>query len=736
MIPLIGYCDRFSARPGDSIEFKVSSHGSEPYAARLVRSVSADPNPAGPGILEEEVPAAFAGSYPSRVQPFFPGSYARVKPGSAALALRSFTAVANLWPTLPGHGREQAVFSWNSAETSTGFVLFLDGEGRPSARVGDADGRAVTLSTDQPVKNRAWVRLWVSFDADEARLKVGVLPLESAARSEASESLAVSGFTPAAPDSNLLIAAMAGGDRGDAVTGCFNGKIEAPALFDRALTPEEVAAGAHGKADDAVAQWDFARGTTGLRIEDIGPLGIHGELVNLPARAMTGSNWTAREMCWRHAPAEYGAIHFHDDDIYDFAWETDFSFQIPESLKPGIYAARLSCNGQEDAIPFFVLPPKGRRQADLCVLVSTFTYSVYGNHARPDFEPGWKDRYATWNAYPWNPAEYTEYGLSTYNNHSDGSGICHASHRRPLMNLRPGYVTYGYGQSSGLRHFQADSHLIAWLEAKGFDYDIVTDQELHDEGVAAISGYAAVTTGSHPEYHTEETLNALTDYRDQGGKLLYLGGNGFYWRVALHESEPGAIEIRRAEGGIRAWAAEPGEYFNAFDGAYGGLWRRSGRPPQKIAGVGFSAQGQFEGSHYRRNRKNEPPSAAWVFEGIEDEILGDFGLSGGGAAGFELDRADVRLGSPENIEILASSEGHSDAFVLVPEEQLTHITNWAGEPVEHLLRADMTYFELPGGGAVFSTGSITFCGSLPHNDFDNNISKLLENVMRRFLAKA
>ncbi|TQV83126.1 N,N-dimethylformamidase beta subunit family domain-containing protein [Denitrobaculum tricleocarpae] len=736
MIPLIGYCDRLSGRPGDKIEFKVSSTETEPYKAWLVRSVSADPNPAGPGIIEEEIAVDFAGAYPSRIQPFFPGSYARITPRRAAPAIRSFTVAANIWPTLPGNGREQAVFSWNSARSEDGFVLMLDADGRPSVRIGDARGHAVTASTDRAVKNRAWVRIWASFDADEKRLEVGVAPLENAARPAERSALTVAGFEPAAPDSDLLIAAMAGGARSDAVTGCFNGKIEAPVLFGRAVTPEEMAGLGGGPAEGVLAQWDFARGTTGTGIEDIGPSGLHGELVNLPARAMTGSNWTAREMCWRHAPAEYGAIHFHDDDIYDFGWETDFTFEIPETLKPGIYAARLSCNGQEDAIPFFVLPPKGRRQADLCVLVSTFTYSVYGNHARPDFEASWKDRFATWNAYPWNPAEHLEYGLSTYNFHSDGSGICHASHRRPLMNLRPGYVTYGYGESSGLRHFQADSHLIAWLEAKGLDYDIVTDQELHDEGVSAIDGYAAVTTGSHPEYHTRETLDALTDYRDQGGKLLYLGGNGFYWRVALHESEPGAIEIRRAEGGIRAWAAEPGEYFNAFDGAYGGLWRRSGRPPQKIAGVGFSAQGQFEGSYYRRNRKNPPPSAAWVFEGIEDEILGDFGLSGGGAAGFELDRADVRLGSPENIEILASSEGHSDAFVLVPEEQLTHITNWPGEPVEHLLRADMTYFELPGGGAVFSTGSITFCGSLPHNNFENNISRLLENVIRHFLKKA
>lgn len=53
-------------------------------------------------------------------------------------------------------------------------------------------------------------------------------------------------------------------------------------------------------------------------------------------------------------------------------------------------------------------------------------------------------------------------------------------------------------------------------------------------------------------------LNALKAYRDQGGTLVYLGGNGFYWKVALDPTREGIIEVRRAEGGIRAWAAEPG----------------------------------------------------------------------------------------------------------------------------------------------------------------------------------
>jgi N,N-dimethylformamidase len=244
--------------------------------------------------------------------------------------------------------------------------------------------------------------------------------------------------------------------------------------------------------------------------------------------------------------------------------------------------------------------------------------------------------------------------------------------------------------------------------------------------------YRAVVTGSHPEYHTPNTLNALQDYVGGGGRLAYLGGNGFYWRIANSPTIPDVVEVRRAEGGIRAWAAEPGDYFHALDGGYGGLWRRNGRPPQTLCGVGFSAQGLFEGSYYRRLPDAADPRAAWIFDGIDDEIIGDFGLSGGGAAGFELDRADFKLGTPPNALILARSEAHQAHFVVVPEELLTHTTTVTGERPKALIRAEIIYFETVAGGAVFSTGSITFCGSLSHNNYENNVSRMLENVLTRF----
>ncbi len=98
-----------------------------------------------------------------------------------------------------------------------------------------------------------------------------------------------------------------------------------------------------------------------------------------------------------------------------------------------------------------------------------------------------------------------------------------------------------------------------------------------------------------------------------------------------------------------------------------------------------------------------------------------------------MDRADARLGSLLSVGVLAQSEQHPDHFVLVPEELLTHLTTLPLQLIDDLIRADTIYFDVPDGGKVFSVGPITFCGSIPWNGDNNNISQLVENVLRRLM---
>ncbi|MEC8173957.1 MAG: N,N-dimethylformamidase beta subunit family domain-containing protein [Pseudomonadota bacterium] len=720
-IPLIGYSDRLSVRPGDTIAFKVSCTSPEPYEAKLVRITCGDPNPAGPGIKENEVPADFTGQYPSRAQNINLGSYAKVAPGSALDGVDQLTFAATIWPTRLKNFDQGVLCRFNS-DSGKGVALLVGPQG-VEALVGQVDAEPLRVSTGTPLLERNWYRIWVSVNCESRTVSVGHFALNRPGIAKATESAKLDGPSALDTDAPIMIAAIGG----KPVEGHYNGKIEAPKVYKAAIDPTQ-------SEDGMASHWDFAQEISTKRIVDAGPLRLHGEVYNAPARAMKGSNWTGAEMRWKHAPETYAAIHFHEDDIEDCEWETDFSFTVPEGLQTGLYGARLRSGENWEVLPFVVCPPKGAQTADVCVLIPTFTYTIYGNQARRDFGDEWPRRAEDWGAFPHNPIKHREFGLSTYNFHTDGSGICNVTWHRPMLNVRPGYFPIYDPHGSGLRHLPADTHLLDWLEAKGISYDLVTDWELHHEGAALLQPYKTVLTCSHPEYHTANTLDALTEYRDTGGKLLYLGGNGFYWRVALHPEKDGVIEVRRGEDGIRAWAAEPGEYYHAYDGEYGGLWRRNGRPPQQLCGVGFSSQGKFQGTHYRRAAGADKPETNWIFEGVPDRIIGDFGLSGGGAAGFELDRADIKLGTPHNTVILATSESPQNHFMLVPEEMLTNDTTISGESHEDLIRADMVYFDCPGGGAVFSVGSITFCGSLSHNNYDNNISRILENVVSRFTS--
>jgi N,N-dimethylformamidase len=216
---------------------------------------------------------------------------------------------------------------------------------------------------------------------------------------------------------------------------------------------------------------------------------------------------------------------------------------------------------------------------------------------------------------------------------------------------------------------------------------------------------------------------------------MYLGGNGFYWRIAHHQYLPGVIELRRAEDGIRDWVAEGGEYYHSFTGEYGGMWSRMGRPIHALAGVGMAAQGFDVSSYYRRQHGSYDPRAAFIFAGIEEEVIGDFGTVGGGAAGLELDRYDPAKGSPAHALVLASSENHSDTYFPPPDE-IHNATAMMDGRQNPDVRADMVFFETPSGGAVFSTGSISWIGSLSYDQCRNNVSRITENVLRRFIDSA
>ena len=728
---IAGYTDRMSAAPGDEIAFKVSvEDGGATYHADIVRLISTDSHRDGPGMIERPVDAPVNGDHPARRQVVRCGSYVGV-PGLPDLA--SFTMQAFIWPTLLDGRRQTVMGQWDDA-AATGAVLEIDERGGVALRVGIGGGEPLELASGAALLEREWALVAASYDAETGALRLYQEPRKTYPGMDNTVHADLAGApTPGHRFSFAPFTIAACGRERAAMSGHFNGKIDRPRLASRALDGGEIEALCGpavpaALAPSVAAAWDFARATHGDHIVDFSGNGHDGRAVNMPTRAMTGHNWSGDSHDWRHAPEQYGAIHFHDDDIYDAQWETDFTLSLPDDMASGVYAARLTGTGAPEHVVFFVRPRRGKPTASIAYLASTATYMAYGNYMVMECD-------AVYEAFQGSLlvatpedlflGQHPEYGGSLYARHNDGSGVCYSSRLRPLVSMRP---------NTPLWQFNGDGYLTYWLDKLGHAVDVITDEDLHRDGLDLIAPYPVVMTGNHPEYWSTAMWDAVDGYLGGGGRFMYLGGNGFYWRIAYSDELPGVIEVRRADGG--AWEAAPGEARLSLNGEQSSLWRRGERTPNQLVGVGMAAQGFDRGTYYLRKPGSFDPRAAFIFEGVgENERIGDFGFAGGGASGQEIDRYDRALGSPPHALVLASSEGHNDNMLLIRDDLgTTHLM--LGGTENDKVRSDMVFFETAGGGAVFSTGSISWIASLAWNGCTNNVSRITENVLKRFLDSA
>src|SRR5882757_8076637 len=124
MTVLMGYADRISAAPGETIEFKVSCAGAPRYRAEIVRVLSPEAGPLAPPFRREIVETPANGEYPAREQELRCGSWAMVPADPRFAALDSFSLQAFIWPTLPGRGRQAIIGTW-SETLGSGFGLML-----------------------------------------------------------------------------------------------------------------------------------------------------------------------------------------------------------------------------------------------------------------------------------------------------------------------------------------------------------------------------------------------------------------------------------------------------------------------------------------------------------------------------------------------------------------------------------------------------------------------------------
>ncbi|WP_436763190.1 N,N-dimethylformamidase beta subunit family domain-containing protein [Streptosporangium sp. V21-05] len=698
---LLAYLDRWSAAPGQH----VAVHASGPAGAAEVELTD---------LVSQTVlgPATPVTVEPRRVRT---GSH--LEAADVPVPARGGVAV---W--LRPHERRDAGARQVVAELAAGgwrLLVTLEETGHPGAAVETRSG-SLRVRSGPAVPHGSWSLLVAAWEAEPSGTR-----LRLAVRGGARDDAAAHGAGPPPPQATATLRFGAGADHGDP----YAGRLALPLLTGNALTPgdcDTLAGLTTGPAlarhlgDGLVALWDPAADPGAPVVPDISGNARHARAVNRPLAGLAGPGGDGTRT----------ALQLSPEDLDDARWPRTCAVTVPAGTGSTVLGVRVRAGGDSYVVPLVVRPESPADPASpenpVAVVLPTFTYLAYANH-RQSSEAEYFGDYSTvtdrgielsgTDAYL---NEHRELGLSLYDQRREGGPVYHSSGRRPVLNHTPGYRWWMTGAP---RHFAADLLLLRWLRAEGFAFDVLTDEDVHAGGAALLARYRVVLTGSHPEYVSAPEREAVAAYVSGGGRLMYLGGNGFYWVTGVDPRHPHAIEVRRGHTGAW-WDNEPGEDVLTSTGEPGGLWRERGLPPQELLGVGFAAQGWGPAPGFTRLPDSYRAEAAWVFDGVPGPVVGRHGLALGGAAGDEIDRADPGLGTPPGTLLLATSAGgHSGHYQNAPEE-----ARLGAEAV----RADMTLRPTRAGGAVFAAGSINWVASLACCDGD--VRRVTRNVLSRFLS--
>jgi hypothetical protein len=298
----------------------------------------------------------------------------------------------------------------------------------------------------------------------------------------------------------------------------------------------------------------------------------------------------------------------------------------------GVYFAKLTSGGRVGYAPF-VLAPRTLGTQPVAVVIPT----------------------QTWQAYNFRDSNHDGRGDTWY------AGW----HQRTARLARP-FLNRGTPP-----HFKSnDLPFLQWAAATNHNADYLADSDLAGvkNGAQLRAAYKLVIFPSHQEYVTTHEYNVIVDYRNHGGRLIFLSANNFFWRITRHGNV--MTRIKR--------------------------WRDLGRPEAALIGIEYFRNDR--GQHRAPWVVEKSSAAAWLLAGT--------GLDPGsriGSGGIEADGTTVE--SPRNITVVAE------------------IPNLYGPG----LTAQMTYYETKRGAEVFAAGAFGFTGAT----YDPHVSRLLSNVWRR-----
>jgi hypothetical protein len=362
--------------------------------------------------------------------------------------------------------------------------------------------------------------------------------------------------------------------------------------------------------------------------------------------------------------------------------------------RSGLYY--LHAKGESGAFfsfPWIVAPAKP--QAKLAVLAANINWNCYNNF-------GGRSNYIHADQFAPTPTMNARLELSRYTDPDHASFAADAY--APLSFDRPEplnhideheRITDPIEGRSNCHVAPAEWRFFGWLEREGFEYDLYAETQLHD-GTLDLDAYDALAVSAHPEYWSAKMYFALKEWVfERGGKLAYLGGNGLNCEVEF--TDDSTIVVHNGPYG--------GGFFHLQKLGYESRLDLRHESEANLLGVVCSETGLMTGAPYRTVEPDH-----WIFDGTglqKGDLFGENCLHmrcPGGASGHETDK--ISASSPANAKLLAKGLNPDDGG------------------------AEIVCFGVPGGGHVFSVGSISWPAALP---VDAHVSQITRNVLQRFL---
>lgn len=359
----------------------------------------------------------------------------------------------------------------------------------------------------------------------------------------------------------------------------------------------------------------------------------------------------------------------------------------------GLYYFRASTkSGKQFSFPWIVAPEVPT--AKMAVLASNITWNAYNAF-------GGRSNYIHADQLPPTPTVNSRFELRRYTDAEHGTWGYQAY--VPLSFERPEpfcHIDFAEQIADPIEGRQAchiapaEWRLLGWLEKEKFAYDYYAETQLND-GTLDLSAYQVLVIAVHPEYWTRSMYDRVKKWVfEEGGRLIYLGGNGLNCEVTIDENN--------------SMTVQNGSITSLWSEGMGGCDSRMAvthESEANLLGVVFTPSGAMTGAPYQTVDESH-----WIFAGTGLKQGDQFGENSlhcrcpGGASGHETDKRSPS--SPANTHVVARGMNPDDGG------------------------AEMVIFDTPSGGHVFSAGSINYVASLP---VDANISKITVNVLRRFL---